>query len=236
MGTTMVFKRHEKKFMLNEAQYKQLKALLNDYTEEDTYGQYTICSIYFDTEDYKLIRHSISKPKFKEKLRLRSYGTPNEDSKVYLELKKKLAGITYKRRISLPLKEMNLFLQNSVIPNEQGQISNEIKYFIEQNSPVPKVMICYDRIALTGRADPSLRITFDKNIRFRTNELYLAKGDKGRLLLPQNNYIMEVKTVGSIPYWLTKQLSQVQAYNTSFSKYGSVYQQHLALKGEQKYA
>ena len=52
---------------------------------------YNIYNIYYDTDNSDVIRHSISKPYYKEKLRLRSYYIPNNSNdKVFLELKRKL--------------------------------------------------------------------------------------------------------------------------------------------------
>ena len=51
---------------------------------------------------YRLIRASLEKPAYKEKLRLRSYGVTEPGGEVFLELKKKYKGIVYKRRITLP--------------------------------------------------------------------------------------------------------------------------------------
>jgi len=99
--------------------------------EQDRYGLHTICTIYYDTEDFAIIRHSLDKPKFKEKLRLRSYGTPGETDTVYLELKKKLDGVTYKRRMSLPLWRSRDYLDYGIKPPEgTGQIFGEIDWFV----------------------------------------------------------------------------------------------------------
>ena len=84
-----VFKRYEKKYMLTKEQYESFKEDIDDFMKIDEYGLSTICNIYYDTVDYKLISRSIEKPIYKEKIRLRSYGIPTPDSTVFLELKKK---------------------------------------------------------------------------------------------------------------------------------------------------
>ncbi|MDD4832733.1 MAG: VTC domain-containing protein, partial [Clostridia bacterium] len=84
---TKTFERNEKKYLLTLSQYERVFNEFSKYLKPDEYGEQIICNEYFDTDDYRLIRASIEKPSYKEKLRLRSYGIPNGESEVYLELK-----------------------------------------------------------------------------------------------------------------------------------------------------
>ena len=79
---TDTLRRVEKKYLLSEDKYNRLLERLEPYMQLDEYGLHTICNIYYDTPDYDLIRTSIDKPVYKEKLRLRSYGIPDLDCKV----------------------------------------------------------------------------------------------------------------------------------------------------------
>lgn len=227
------FKRKEIKYILTAEKYDQLcKRIHGKYMQTDKYGLTTICNLYFDTTDYQLIRTSIEKPKYKEKLRLRSYGTPNSDTMVFLEIKKKVQGVVYKRRISLSLAEAEDYIENGVKPKNQGQIFNEIDYFINRYKAFPRVYLAYDRIAMYGIENKSFRITFDFNIRSRTDNLRLEYGDSGQIL--SDSIIMEIKTVGSMPMWMTKILSELEIYPASYSKYGNVYK-NMILNGELTY-
>lgn len=226
----MIFERHEKKFLMHSGTYYELMDRLTPHMEQDAYGLHTINTIYFDTEDYSIIRHSLDKPKFKVKLRLRSYGTPGEGDPVYLELKKKLAGITYKRRVAMPLRQARDYLDRGVIPPESGQnrqTFGEIDWFIQEKNPSPKVLLCYDRIAMYGREDRDFRMTFDANIRWRSEYLDLGKGDNGSLLLLPGDRLLEVKTLRALPLWLCHILSELEIYPISLSKYGTVYEKYL---------
>lgn len=137
----MVFERHEKKYRLSEEKYLLLTKRLAKHMKGDQYGKHTICSLYCDTDDYLLIRRSIEKPKYKEKLRLRSYGMPTPDSTVFLELKKKLDGVTYKRRIPLTLAEAERYLSDGQLPEKTGQILEEIDWFIKfYSKPVTQLI------------------------------------------------------------------------------------------------
>lgn len=225
-----VFKRVEKKYLLSEDLYQKLFEKINNYITVDTYDFSTICNIYFDTDDYLLVNRSIEKPIYKEKVRLRSYGVPKKNSKVFLEIKKKYKGVVGKRRVSAPLKEFYTYFDTGKYPNVDTQIMNEINYCFKFYNLKPKVFLAYDRYSYKGKDDSNFRITFDKNIRSRTDNLYLEKGDNGMLLLDKNCYIMEVKTLGAYPLWFAQILSELNIYPTSFSKYGNVYKKQIFKK------
>lgn len=227
MAFINTFERTEKKYMLTSEQFDRLSLLLADKMTIDQYGKHTICNLYYDTDDFYLIRHSIEKPEYKEKLRLRSYGIPTENSKVFVELKKKCCGVVYKRREQLPLSQACAWLDGQT-PLQTNQIMKEISWFVERYQPSAKVLLAYDRMALYGHDDPGLRITFDDSIRWRTTALDLNMGDWGALLLPKSTRLMEIKLCGSMPLWLANALSEVEAYPCSFSKYGEIYRQHLS--------
>jgi hypothetical protein len=222
-----VFKRYEKKYLLSDYQYKLLRERLAEYMEQDSYGLHTINNIYYDTDDYRLIRESLSKPVYKEKLRLRSYGTPTSDSKVFLEIKKKYDGVVYKRRVSLGLEEANKYVLKGKQPSKTCQITKEIDWFLKSYDLTPKVFIAYDRIALFGKEDNDLRITFDTNIRWREDNLDLTKGSSGRQLLQPGQILMEIKIPGVMPLWMSHMLDELDIRSTSFSKYGTCFSKHL---------
>jgi len=92
----------------------------------------------------------------------------------------------------------------------------------------PMVYLSYDRIAMKGIDDPNLRITFDSNIRWRAEQLDLSKGDFGSLKVADNQYIMEIKTCGGMPIWLSDALNSLRIYPKSYSKYGTIYKEDLA--------
>lgn len=220
------FQRLEKKYKATEDQIQKLLSRLSSYIQMDDYGQSTICNIYYDTEDNLLIRRSIEKPVYKEKMRLRSYGVPNKNGTVFLELKKKYDGIVYKRRVDLTLQEASYYLNNGIKPKGNTQRFKELDYFMEFYHPFPKLYIAYERTAYTCPSDPALRLTIDRNIRSRSEDLYLEDGDEGTLLLPEDTCIMEIKTQDAMPIWLARALSELEIYPASFSKYGKIYEKN----------
>ena len=231
-----VFNRHEKKFLLDPKQFKEMQIILAEYMEPDKYcvdgKYYTICNIYYDTEDDNIIRTSIAKPIYKEKLRLRGYGVPALDGKVYLEIKKKFNKFVNKRRTPFLLHEAYDFLDNKEVgelkPHMNGQVIKEIQHYLSLNEVYPKVYLAYDRYACFGKDDKELRISFDTNIRTRREELYLEAGDHGRSLLDDKDYhLMEIKVSTAIPMWLSKALGELEIRPRSFSKYGTEYLQFV---------
>ncbi len=222
-----VFERTEEKYIVDGALIEKFVGELKDYLKPDKYGQYTICNIYLDNDDYQMIRTSIEKPAYKEKIRLRSYGCPNANSNVFLEIKKKYKGVVGKRRINIPLWEAENYIEEGIPPSDDSQIFHEIDYLMKFYRPTPKLYLAYNRTALVGIDHPDLRITFDNRVRSRTDDLYLEHGDKGDLFLDSDMYIMEIKTNNAMPLWLVHTLSELAVYPTSFSKYGQIYQKKM---------
>ena len=224
MTIQTVFERTEKKYILTLSQRRRLLEVISRYIKPDEYGESTVCSLYFDTDDSRLIRHSMEKPVYKEKLRLRSYSTPKRDSNVFLELKKKYNGVVYKRRQILKYTQAMDYIREGIMPNN-SQIMREIDWAMQYYPGIaPKMFIAYDRTAFYSKTDHELRITFDRNVRFRTDNLDLAKGHYGERILDANLCIMEIKALCAMPLWLTQALSDLKIFPGSFSKYGTAYE------------
>ena len=223
-----VFCRVEKKYLLNDDQYHNLRMRMKPYMTADDYGVHTICNIYYDTKDYELIRKSLEKPVYKEKFRLRSYGVPSPESKVFLEIKKKYKGVVFKRRTSLSFRDTKAYLEQGIRPVQETQIMKEIQYFLEKYQPKPKLYLAYDRVAYYGTQDPEIRMTFDARIRSREYDLSLELGDYGELLMPDDMHLLEIKVNAAMPIWLAHTLSEFKIYPVSFSKYGNIYKKSHA--------
>ena len=223
----VVMKRYELKYILNAAQTEFLIERLRGHMEPDAYGLTSIASLYYDTPDYRLIRASIDKPEFKEKIRLRSYGIATDASPVYLELKRKAYGIVYKRRVQSTIPQVQKFFSGEGDVCAPGQINREITYFRDYyRELVPACLIIYDR---TAYYEPGgdLRLTIDRNPRFRTDTLRLDRSMDGELLLSPGDTILELKVQQSMPLWLVSILSEGCIRKGSFSKYGEAYRRQL---------
>lgn len=223
MKDILIFRRVEKKYRLTPAQKDALLTEVSAHLTPDAHGRSTICSLYLDTPEHLLVRNSIDAKVYKEKLRLRSYGTPSPEDHVFLEIKKKYKGVVYKRRESLTLAAAMTYIGGGPKPVE-SQIMSEIDYAMHfYRQPQPAMLIAYEREAYFDQELPSLRLTFDTNVRYRETDLHLDHGHAGTRLLPEDAILMEIKTDGAMPLWLAQALSRCGILPTSFSKYGTAY-------------
>ena len=216
-----VFKRVEQKYILNKEQRDNFLDKINEFVEKDPYFESKICNIYFDNNENDLMVNSLEKPEFKAKVRLRSYDVPNMDSQVFLEVKDKYKGVVGKRRIKLSLKEFYDYYENGLV--KDNQIMKELNYYFKMFDLKPFIFLAYDRNSYYEKGNRNLRITLDSNLRSRYNDLRLELGDNGKKYFDEDTYIMEIKVMNAMPLWLTRILSELKIYPTSFSKVGSIY-------------
>ena len=220
------FKRYEIKYLLSAKQKRELMNTVNRHMVLDQYGRTTIQNIYYDTPEYRLIRTSLEKPVYKEKLRLRSYGTADANKTVFIEIKKKYDGVVYKRRTSATEAEATAYLNRGIkIAGHEDQISREIDYFKNFYEGLrPAMVISYEREAFYGKEDPDFRMTLDENILWRDEDLTLRKDAYGTAILNPGQCLMEVKVAAAMPLWLTHEMNRLGIYQVSFSKYGRAYE------------
>lgn len=226
----MIFKRYEKKYRLNTEEYQQFMSIVRDKLVSDIHGRNTICSLYLDTPDYLLIRNSIDAVSYKEKLRLRSYGVPNDEKKIFFEIKKKYKGVVYKRRVSMPKNNAFEYIESGVPPID-SQIMREIDYLMKfYRQPKPNVCILCEREAFFSIDDENVRLTFDENLRYRIGFPNAENINEGTPIVKDGEYIMEIKTPGAMPLWLAHALSECKIYPAKFSKYAHAYYDIKQLK------
>lgn len=236
MAYQNVFKRYELKYMLTLEQKSRVLEAMEKYMSLDKYGRTAIRNIYFDTDSYRLVRRSIEKPAYKEKLRIRSYCRAGEDTPVFVELKKKYDGVVYKRRLAMPEKQAMDWLGRGQPCPTDSQIADEINYFLAYYGTLqPRVFLSYEREAYYCRGGGAFRVTFDDNILCRRDDLSLRSELRGAPILEDGKVLMEVKTPGGIPLWMTQVLTRERIYKTSFSKYGTAYET-MIFNGGYKYA
>ena len=222
-----IFRREEEKYLITSSQKDKLLEMIDKYIEKDKFYESTICNIYFDNKNNDLIVNSLDKPVYKEKIRVRCYKrVPGLNDEVFLEKKEKYKGIVGKRRVKMTLGEFYDYLYNHKYDSDD-QIMREIDYAINFHKLEPSIFIAYDRKSYKGRNNSSLRITFDTNLRSRRDNLKLELGDAGKRHFNDEYCIMEIKTLGSIPLWLVRTLSELNIYPVSFSKYGKIYEKGI---------
>lgn len=226
------FERKEIKYIITRRQHDDLLYALEGRMQADQFGVTRICNIYFDTMDFRLIRESIEKPLYKEKLRLRTYGVPNDESPAFVEVKKKFNKIVYKRREIMPYAEAVSFLVDRKRPENMTQILKEIDHMLDfYEGLAPAMDIFYDRQAYFGTEDPRLRMTFDTNIAYRMEKLDLKNGSFGDTLMNGSFYILELKLTDAMPLWLSAILDGLGIFPGSYTKYGNAYKKVLLSGG-----
>lgn len=231
MAYSAVFRRYEMKYLISVSQRERIMKEIEDFVTGDKYGCSTVRNIYFDTPDYRLIRRSVEKPPYKEKFRIRCYEKADKSTTVFAELKKKYKKVVYKRRAALTEEQAVRWLFEDGAPPEETQITREIDYFRSFYKPLePKVFLSYKREAYYGKDDPDFRITFDTDIRFRTERLSLEEEAGGIPLLSEDTVLMEIKCTGALPLRIARILSAEKIYKTSFSKYGTAYLSYILPK------
>lgn len=219
-----VFKRKELKYLLTEAQLAALRPVLFSHTVPDAFAHSSILNLYYDTPDFRMIRRSQEKPAYKEKLRLRSYGVPQEQTPVFPEIKKKAEGIVYKRRVGMPCRDAVLYLSQQC-PGDDDQIFRELDWMLSSyGSLSPRIFLSYERDSRKGAEDPSLRLTLDRRMLWRADALDLRQGAWGSPLLAPGQVLLEVKITNAAPLWLARALSESGIFPISFSKCGRAFE------------
>ncbi|QIB70190.1 polyphosphate polymerase domain-containing protein [Aminipila butyrica] len=237
-----VFNRFEKKYFVGEKQMIHVLEEIEKHMTPDKNNigrkTYSICNLYFDTADNHLIRTSLSKPLYKEKVRLRTYGAAKKEDIAFLEIKKKVQGLVNKRRTKITVQDALRLIENrgkiAVQDYMNVQVLKELSYMVQNYKLYPKVIIAYDRMAYFEKGNADLRISFDTNVRSRRENLRLEDGDYGHLLLPRNTWLMEIKTSKAMPLWLTQLLAEEELRSVSFSKYGAEYKKFIRMNEEEK--
>lgn len=238
MKNSMIFQRYELKYLMDTRQFQAVLAAMAPYMVPDEYSHSSIRNLYLDTPDFRLIRRSLEKPVYKEKLRIRSYGRAGRSENVFVELKKKCRSVVYKRRVSMPQDQaLGCVAGTQLWPD--SQIGAELAYAAGFYQTLrPAVFLSYERDSYRGVEDEDFRVTFDREIRYRREALTLDSDPWGVPILAPGQVLMELKVAGGLPLWIVHVLSEQGIFKTSFSKYGTAYQNILCNggRGEQKYA
>ena len=222
------FKRWEKKYLITDKQANLLKEAISTQMKPDKFDSYWVQNIYFDTKNWDVIHTSMEKPYYKEKMRLRYYCLDNSTpDHVFLELKKKYAGIVYKRRVSLPLTAVEEDILVA-LKEKDSQMARELGFYLQSKNVYPKMFISYRRQAFAGIENQDLRLTFDTDIAYRTHDLHFTKPGVGKEVLPKGYQLMEIKTATSIPLWLAELCSKYGIFTSSYSKYATCFLDHCA--------
>ena len=214
------FTRSEKKYLLTKEQYVLLLNKLKEHIEPDVFEKSRVSSLYYDNEKFELIRRSIEKPQYKEKFRVRCYGNVSADDYVFVEIKKKMDGVVYKRRTKA--KYQDVMDNIKTCEYKDKQIGSEIKYALDYYKGLaPAIYVSCMRTSYVGKDNHNLRITFDEDLKYRMDNLSLQESIDDKELT--DKVIMEIKVLNSYPLWLTSILAGLNLFPRGFSKVGTAY-------------
>jgi hypothetical protein len=225
----------------------QIRADLLPYMEIDRFaekqesGEYTVRSVYYDTPGFHCYQEKMDGVKVRKKFRIRGYNRPEEDSIVFLEIKRKYENFIEKNRAPLLYKDLDaLFaapdLDKYIIAlGKSGKEKSEAQRFLYHYYRLalrPAVLVVYDREAFLGRFDSSLRLTFDKNLRgaiFPSLSM-LYDEDCLKPAMPKH-FIFEVKFFrGTLPAWVKSILKRYELPRMALSKFTICLDSHKSLK------
>jgi len=202
------FQRFEFKYYLPKNKADKIIPALLPHMNWDPYilarqeDYYQVNSLYFDSPDWGCFWDKESGLRDRKKLRYRFY---NQDSPVFLELKRKQDALVIKDRIDLD-------------KQDNRQLLNEINWFKTRNNMRPKLFVRYKRKALIGKLDPRFRITFDYDIETQlTNSL--KPNSKKWTKVYKDGVVLELKYNNVLPSWFHKIIQKFNLDRIAYSKY-----------------
>lgn len=226
-------------YKLSYAQYSQLRKRNYPYLVEEQKGIHERSALYFDTPDFELMREVQDGGVYQELFRMRTSESLMKESLVAMEIVKEFNGRKSLRNILIPYVNAQSFLRDyrKYILKEgvEAQISREIEYLVSGRNLVPKVVISSDRISAICTKKGRLEMDFDFNIRWRTVNFDLKKGNIGEFVDPTLNVLMTVKSEGSHPQWFRGLVEELSLYESSFSSLMVTYKEHLFSKENKNY-
>ena len=223
-GVELLFDRYELKYLVHA---KQAAALLDDlepYVKRDKNagadGYYKITSLYLDSPELAAYWEKLDGEKYRRKVRVRTYGAGAADA--FIEIKQRLNLGVAKRRTKLPVAAAESTLRALCTGrHEPGDaVLDEVYVLAKTERLRPTVIVSYNRAAFFDAWRRDLRITFDRNLKYRVHDLSL-QGDptRGRWFLPPDWYVLEVKFDRILPSWLCTALNRHDLKLERISKY-----------------
>ena len=134
----------------------------------------------------------------------------------------------------MKLKDFYLYEKTGKLETENANIKQELDECFSRYRLRPKMFLAYDRTSYCDKDNPTFRLTFDRNVRSRNEDLRLELGDYGEKFFEKGEIVMEVKALDKYPFWFVRALSKLKIYPASFSKYGRVTEKVIYNKVKEK--
>jgi hypothetical protein len=227
--------RREYKYLVPMSCLKRLRADIRPYLEIDRYSarrdelQYTVRSIYYDTPRLEFYNEKVEGTKARMKLRVRAYDEVEESSLVFLEIKRKNGNFIHKNRAPLLLTHLAQFLathdidQHIIAACGMADAKADARRFLFHycgRALRPTVLAVYEREAYTGRFNPGLRVTLDKNLRsisFPSLDMLYDEAHSRSAM--RRHCILELKFCESLPAWVRRAVRRHELQRMALSKY-----------------
>ncbi len=217
--------RSEMKYIIDKEIFNKILNDILPNVKPSEFFEQRIHNVYYDNDHDGVIRKSRDQRDYKEKMRVRAYEASDGFYKnAFMELKKKYKGITYKRRLKVPLDTINqMFKEKKLFPDiEESQATKEMKFFIQKHDCFPKVYISYNRKTYVTTGEEDMRITFDSEIFTRAVNLQLNSNSEDVIHENKDLVIMELKINGSMALWFANILKKYNVCPCPYSKYGKI--------------
>lgn len=202
---------------------------LDPFTQGDNGNEYTVRSIYFDSSNFEYYHEKIEGIKIRKKLRIRGYDSEADKKLIFLEIKNKYNNFIGKNRAPLLFDNLEGLLKTKSIDSytltNNGYVDSvkdgeKFIHHILRSGLRPTILIVYEREAFFSKFDKSLRITFDKNLRYFSHpKLANLYFDKDLDLATPNHFVLELKFNNGYPRWLQDIVQEFNLYRRSVSKY-----------------
>ena len=241
--------RAEIKYLVSNARLEELRQVIAPFVTLDKYGKpfentgYTVRSIYLDTPRLVYYREKIEGLKKRKKLRIRGYNKPADSHNVFLEIKRKEESRIAKIRTPVPYSRLQDFLQRTpkeslaeMLEGDEQAITSASKfmYHLHRSNLQCINLVVYEREAYEGKINPSLRVTFDKNLRTQLcNELEQLYDESDMQFVLTDHFILEIKYNNQFPAWLTPILSNLGLQKQALSKYCMSLEKSTGLRGQE---
>ncbi len=229
--------RYERKYLVPNEVMDELRQRLMAFVQPDSYAlknehgiyQYTVRSIYLDSLDMECYHQKESGIQLRRKLRIRGYNQLGNESKVVLEIKRKIGSRIKKHRASLYFNDLGDMLRNArledvIITKEKEEALDDARRFffhLKKKQYRPSNLVVYEREAYQGKMDQGVRITFDKDIRSRLSpKIEMLYDDRNLKRLFYNHFVLEIKYfTKEMPLWAKSLVQEFKLRNDAISKY-----------------
>lgn len=236
--------RYERKYLVSNHKLESLRERILTFVKPDifanykekSYPEYTVRSIYFDTPNMTSLLDKNEGVKERKKLRVRGYNKQTENSKVFLEVKRKTGNRIFKNRSLIPFSALHKTIEFGLnqdmekMLEKSRQKEDAIKFLYQKNryfqSPVN--LVVYEREPYHGKFDHGTRITLDKNIRSKLHpNLEDLFSDFDLKYIWEEHFILEIKYFDPpMPLWAKSIVQEFKLQSEALSKYVEGYYCH----------